>query len=94
MFRLDLLIRRSIDGGLTWVTQFTAASTINAISNDRNGVWLISGLTSNSNTYKSVDNGLTWILLATPVTSTVTDIAYSQGLFFLVRSVSPQPDYD
>lgn len=83
-------IRRSADGGLTWVTQFTASSTQNAISNDRNGVWLISGLTSNSNTYKSVDNGLTWTLLATPVTSTVTDIAYSQGFFFLVRNVSPQ----
>lgn len=83
-------IRRSVDGGLTWTVQFTASSTINAISNDRNGVWLISGLTSNSNTYKSVDNGLTWTLLATPVTSTVTDIAYSQGFFFLVRSVSPQ----
>lgn len=83
-------VRRSIDGGLTWTVQFTASSTINAISNDRNGVWLISGLTSNSNTYKSVDNGLTWTLLATPVTSTVTDIAYSQGFFFLVRSVSPQ----
>lgn len=83
-------IRRSVDGGLTWAVQFTASSTQNAISNDRNGVWLISGLTSNSNTYKSVDNGLTWTLLATPVTSTVTDIAYSQGFFFLVRNVSPQ----
>lgn len=83
-------VRRSIDGGLTWAVQFTASSTQNAISNDRNGVWLISGLTSNSNTYKSVDNGLTWTLLATPVTSTVTDIAYSQGFFFLVRNVSPQ----
>lgn len=83
-------VRRSVDGGLTWAVQFTASSTQNAISNDRNGVWLISGLTSNSNTYKSVDNGLTWTLLATPVTSTVTDIAYSQGFFFLVRNVSPQ----
>lgn len=83
-------VRRTVDGGLTWAVQFTASSTQNAISNDRNGVWLISGLTSNSNTYKSVDNGLTWTLLATPVTSTVTDIAYSQGFFFLVRNVSPQ----
>lgn len=83
-------VRRSVDGGLTWAVQFTASSTQNAISNDRNGVWLISGLTSNSNTYKSADNGLTWTLLATPVTSTVTDIAYSQGFFFLVRNVSPQ----
>lgn len=83
-------VRRSVDGGLTWAVQFTASNTQNAISNDRNGVWLISGLTSNSNTYKSVDNGLTWTLLATPVTSTVTDIAYSQGFFFIVRNVSPQ----
>ena len=83
-------VRRSINGGVSWVVQLTASGTLNAISNDRNGVWLISGLTSNSNTYKSVDNGLTWTLLATPVTSTVTDIAYSQGFFFLVRNVSPQ----
>lgn len=85
-----LSVRRSVDGGLTWVTQFTPSSNLGAISNDRNGVWLISGGSSNGNTYKSVDNGLTWTLLATPVTSTVTDIAYSQGFFFLVRNVSPQ----
>lgn len=83
-------VRRSVDGGLTWAVQFTASSTQNAISNDRNGVWLISGGSSNGNTYKSVDNGLTFTLLGTPVTSTVTDIAYSQGFFFLVRNVSPQ----
>lgn len=83
-------VRRSVDGGSTWTVQFTASSTQNAISNDRNGVWLISGASSSGNTYKSVDNGLTWTLLATPVTSTVTDIAYSQGFFFLVRNVSPQ----
>lgn len=83
-------IRRSVDGGLTWVTQFTAANTINAISNDRNGVWLLSGVTSNTNTFRSSDNGLTWFLAGTPATSTATDIAYSQGFFFLVRNVSPQ----
>lgn len=83
-------VRRSVDGGRTWVTQFTGSSNLGAISNDRNGVWLISGGSSNGNTYKSVDNGLTFTLLGTPVTSTVTDIAYSQGLFFLVRNVSPQ----
>jgi photosystem II stability/assembly factor-like uncharacterized protein len=82
--------KRSIDGGLTWVTQFTSAGAISAIANDRNGTWLISGTSSNTSTYKSVDNGVTWTLLATPVTSTVTDIAYSQGFFFLVRNVSPQ----
>lgn len=83
-------VRKSSDGGLTWAIALTASATQQAISNNRQGVWFTSGLTSASYNYRSFDNGLTWATVAGLSTATVTDIAYTQGFFYFVRSVSPQ----
>ena len=82
-------LRRSIDGGQTWTIVFTISGTLGAVSNDRNGTWM-AGLSSSSTAmYRSTDNGLSFYSL-TIATAVVTDIAYTQGFFFIVRSVSPQ----
>ncbi|HEX8596690.1 MAG TPA: hypothetical protein VF682_25925 [Pseudomonas sp.] len=82
-------VRRSADGGLTWTISITAGSTVGSISNDRNGTWMVGVSVSSTGILRSVDNGLTFYSL-TIATAVVTDIAYTQGFFFIVRSVSPQ----
>lgn len=78
-------IRRSLDNGTTWTAQFAASGVQNAIATNRRGVWL-SGGANGSYTYKSADNGLTWVTLGTPTTAAVTDIIYSLGFFILARA--------
>lgn len=94
-----LTIKRSTNGGQTWVLVFTAATVLSAISTDKHGIWLISGVTGQSALYKSVDNGASFYNLSSfgsalpGGTQNVTDIAYSKNYFYIVRSISPYMAY-
>jgi hypothetical protein len=84
-------IRRSWDDGLTWEVKLAAsAAALTGITNDKRGTWMASGTTAASNTYRSVDNGMNWVVLGGIGTTNVTDVVYSRDFFFFARSISPQ----
>jgi len=81
---------RSNDSGATWTSVGGGGANIPyAVATDGRGTWLISGAAASTNTWRSVDNGLTWILYAPSVSVTVADILYSQGFFILATDGSP-----
>lgn len=82
-------LRRSVDGGLTWGVVFSGSATIAGISNDRAGVWLVGMSGTSTQMYRSGDNGQTFTAFGV-AQAAIQDIAYTQGMFFIVRNVSPQ----
>ncbi|QHF02452.1 hypothetical protein N015_08530 [Pseudomonas asturiensis] len=82
-------LRRSVDGGLTWTVMLTGTAVFTAISNDRAGVWLVGMGGTSTQMYRSGDNGQSFTAFGV-AQAAIQDIAYTQGMFFIVRNVSPQ----
>ena len=74
-------VRRTANFGATWATATTPAAAIGSIATDKAGKWAITGSNGSTNTYFSVNNGISFSLVAMPTTTAPTRVVSIDGGF-------------
>ena len=82
---------RSADNGLTWGSPFTTtplgtANAIVGIASSGGNTWIAA---TASAVARSTDNGVTWSSVTTGAGTTITDVLYSNGYWYVISNGTP-----